>query len=450
MRKCEEKGMAHFTRRQFLKAGAGACMALGTPLVLHGCGDDEEEGRRTIQATVHTVLGDGLSDLYRMGRRAAQVLDLHESRGLSGKTVFIKPNFVVFGTPRGVDPSTGEWTKAEIVVAIAEHCLEAGAAKVSIGDGAQGVDWDWNGAVFLEGNTIFGQSNLKQAVDSLKTRFPHQLVELLCLNAVNEWEHIPSSSDHEMMLPGLKIARSFFEADHAISVPVLKTHTLANMTCSMKNYMGVTPSLPPYGSYGNAVIRDELHKAYAKSTNVGIEEAGITACFTDIVKWRKQAGKQDYAIVDCSIGIEGDGPSLVTGGKTINIKERCPANKYFLIASRDLPAADVTAARVMGMDARSMKQLRMARRLKLGETRNIRLVGDATLEEIRIPGFLKAEQVPEWAPSTTIPPCYGSTAVKKSSHAVNVLGAFGLAAGSVYLYRQLRGREQTTQKDLDL
>ena len=311
--------MLYYTRRQFLKASGGTCVVMGTPLALQGCGDDDEESRGTPKATVHTVLGDGPFDLYRMGRRAAEALGLHAGADLSGKAVFIKPNLVVFGLGFPVDPLTGEWTKAEILVGIAEQCLEAGAAKVTIGDGAQGWDWDWNGVVFLPGNTLLGGTNLNDAVDALKARFPLQKIELLCLNAVNEWALIPSSSEHEMMVSGLKIARSFYEADHVISVPVLKTHTLADMTCAMKNYVGVTPALPPYG---NGLIRTELHGAYANATSAGFRDAGITACFTDIVRWRKQTGRQDFAIIDGSIGIEADGPTMMTGGRTIDMKER--------------------------------------------------------------------------------------------------------------------------------
>jgi len=432
----------HCTRRQFLKAGAGSCVAMGIPLVLQGCGGDEEESRGSVQATVHTVLGDGPSDLHEMAKRAAGALGFCDNGELSGKTVFIKPNLVSFGTGFPVDPLTGEWTKAEILVGVAEQCLEAGAARVTIGDGAQGLEWDWNSLVFFEGTTLLGGENLQEATRSLALRFPRQEIELLCLNAVNEWEHIPSSSDHEMMRSGLKVAKSFYEADHVISVPVLKTHTFSDLTCSMKNYVGVTPAIPPYGLYGKVLQRTELHRAYANATSAGIEEAGIAACFTDIVKWRKKAGKQDYAIVDCSIGIEGDGPIIMTGGKPIDMKERCPAGKYFLMASDDLPAADATAARVMGMDAGRVKQLCMARGLGLGATRNIRVVGDATLDRIRIPDFVAAEQVPEWEPSATVPPCCEGRAEKGPSHAANVIGSFGLAAGSIHLYRSLSGREK--------
>jgi hypothetical protein len=120
------------------------------------------------------------------------------------------------------------------------------------------------------------------------------------------------------------------------------------------------------------------------------------------------------------------------------------------IASSDLAAADATAARVMGMDAGSMKQLRMARRLGLGATRNIHVAGEATLDEIRIPDFVAAEHVPEWVPSATIPPCCEGATQKKTSHAANTLGAFGLTAGSIYLYRQLHNRYKTKEKDFDL
>jgi uncharacterized protein (DUF362 family) len=437
--------MSPFTRRQFLKASAGTWLSLGTPLLVQGCGGDDEKDRQAVpsaRATVNAVLGDGPSDLYRMGRRAAELLGLHAGGGLSGKTVFIKPNFVVLGAGSPVDPETGEWTKAEIVVGIAEQCLEAGAGKVSIGDGAQGVDWDWRSLVFFQGNTVFEKTNLKDAVDSLRAGYPHQRIELLCLNEVNEWGHIPSSSRHEMMEPGLKIARSFYEADHVISVPVLKTHSLADMTCSMKNYVGVTPSLPPYGIYGQGLIRSELHKAYANAASGGIDRAGIEACFTDIVRWRRGAGKKDLAIVDCSIGIEGDGPTLVTGGLTMDVRKRVPAGSFFLLASDDLAAADAIAATVMGLDTAHLKQLRLAERLGIGETRSIRLVGDATLDRLRIRDLVKATQFDEWGVASTLPQSWAGSSRRKENQIANAVGAFGLAAGSIVLYRHLHDHDR--------
>ena len=93
------------------------------------------------------------------------------------------------------------------------------------------------------------------------------------------------------------------------------------------------------------------------------------------------------------------------------------------------------------MDVGNLKQLRMASRLGLGTTRNVRVVGDAPLDRIRIPDFVAAEQVPAWGPSATMPHCRKGAGQEKMSHVVNSLGGFALAAGSIYLYRQLHNRQ---------
>ena len=197
-----------------------------------------------------------------MGKKAAEALGLQKNGDLSGKTVFIKPNLVSFGLGLPVDPLTGEWTKAEIVVGIAEQCLEAGAARVTIGDGAQGLEWDWNSVALLPGEyDLHRRRTLKEAVDLLKTRFPLQVIELQCLNAVNEWEHIPSSSDHETrMFSGSRSPGAFYEADHVISVPVLKTHTLRRHDLFDEELCGGYASVPPYVNSGNPLVRSNLHQ----------------------------------------------------------------------------------------------------------------------------------------------------------------------------------------------
>lgn len=86
--------------------------------------------------------------------------------------------------------------------------------------------------------------------------------------------------------------------------------------------------------------------------------------------------------------------------------------------------------------------LRIADRLGLGATRNIRIVGDAALDQIRIPDSAPAGQVPEWEPSSAIPASFGGVDETKSSRAANVAVGFGLAAGSIYLCRSLARRKQ--------
>jgi uncharacterized protein (DUF362 family) len=418
-----------------LKVGAGTCLALGTSFVLEGCGNGDENGLAdtvTGEVAVHTILGDELADLYDMGRRAAQALGIHPESDFSGKSVFIKPNFMSMGLGHPFDPHLGECTKAEIVVGIAEQCLRAGADKVTIGDGARQVAWDWSSIVFLKDCRVFGKTDLKEAVAWLKAAYPRQQVELFCLNAVDEWEHIPSSSDHEIMLQGLKIARSFYDADHVISVPVMKTHLMADLSFSMKNLVGVTPIVAPYGS--GAFARYALHLAYADARSGGVENAGIAGCFTDILRWRKSVGKEDFAIIDCSIGLEGDGPTIIMDlGKPIDIRERNPSGKYFLLASKDLVAADATASRVANQEPRSLQQLRMAANLGLGEIDRIRIVGDATLEQVRIHDFRSAVQFqPEWGASATVPPSFHGIRSNDKSRLFNALISLSIPTSAIY------------------
>ena len=209
------------------------------------------------------------------------------------------------------------------------------------------------------------------------------------------------------------IARSYWEADHAISVPVMKTHRWSDVTCSMKNLVGVTPLKPPYGT---SYLRDRVHAAYAHAGSGGFENAGIAGCFTDICRWRKEAGKEDFAIIDCSIGIEGNGPMLTPEApNVVDTKERSPMGKYFLLASNDLAAADATVVRVMGRDAKEVKQLVMASRLGIGEIEEVDIIG-ATLDQLRIPDFKWVEApVPEWGVEESPLPSLPESSVLASS-----------------------------------
>ncbi len=431
--------MADLTRRDLIRLGTGLCVTLGTSRMLVGCGNGGEggacDGCRPA-ATVHTVLGDTLSDLYQMGRQAAQSLGINAGFDLSGRSVFIKPNLIRLGVGIPFAPESGDCTKGEILVAVAQQCLEAGARKVVIGDGGQAIDWDWSSLTFFEGSTVFGKTNLREAVDWLRTEHPLQEIELACLNKLDQWERIPSCSENEIMQEGLPIGRSFFEADHVISVPVLKTHFIADVTLSMKNFVGVTSALPPFG---NSVLRLGVHQAYEDAISAGFEKAGIEACFLDVLKWRKEAGKQDFAIIDGSIGVEENGPATFVGmGKTIDIKQRSPAGKYFLLASNDLAAADATAARIMNHDVDEMKQLLMARKLGLGEIHNIRVVGDAKIEDLIIPDFERVEQGSQWDVSATMPQSVGQHVSRRESHRANVLGSLALSAGMICLLKRSR------------
>jgi uncharacterized protein (DUF362 family) len=434
--------MGKFTRRDFLKASAGTCAALGTSQILSCI-------PKVATSTVYVEFGNQLSDLYQMAGNAAHAIGIGSGGvNMSGTTVFIKPNLICMGQT-DFTPKLGDVTKAEVIIGIAEQCLKSGADKVTIGDGAHGLSWDWSTIGFLNGNTVFDTTNIQDAVSHLQAAFPTQTIELSCLHEVDEWKYIPSSSTVKLMAPGLKVAKSFYEADHMITIPVLKNHQWADISCAMKNLFGVVTAKPPYGSVPGPtwMMRDSVHSSYANTTSGGEQQAGIEAAFIDILKWRKDAGKQDFAIMDCSIGVEGNGPraSPFGLGKAIDIKARSNIERYFLLASDDIVAVDATSSRIMGHKVTDIRQLRMADYLQLGEITDIDLTG-ALLGELSIPDWITAKQVEEWGVASTVPAAFHGTNMRQRSQMVNTMAGLGLPVSMIGGLRAWHQRKKTCCK----
>lgn len=378
-------------RREFLKAGVGATAAVVVPSFLHlGC----ETGGSGATPTVHAVVGTELTGLYDMGMQAAEAAGIRGT-AMAGATVFIKPNLVALGMEMfgcGYDPSTGECTKPEIVAGVAEQCLKAGAAKVTIGEGSQTDTWNWRDIVFLPGTTVQGATNLGDFVAGLNARHGEGRADLVCLHEADLWDAVPSSSPKDYLADGIFVGRAFAQADHVISVPVIKTHQWALMSGAMKNLFGVAS----IHKHGNGISRCKLHTGYDGVPCHGVDDAGVSGAFVDIVRWRKEQGFRDFAIVDGSICLEGDGPhkAPVNNGLSIHMKARNAAGRYFVLASDDLVAADAMIAALINIPWTDVKALRMAQFLGLGAVEDVVLKG-ATVEELRIADWARPELRPE-------------------------------------------------------
>ncbi len=308
-------------------------------------------------AKVATIRG---KDLAQMTRDALDVFGGAASIIRPGDKVFIKPNLMAAGFLDINVMTTGNCTKCEIVIAVAEECLKAGAGKVIIGDGAQMPRFDYEKMVSLDSST-----NMAAEVARLNAAYPGK-VSLACLLADSpEWRSIPSPSTG---LGDIRVSNLILDADRLISVPVIKTHFMTKFTASLKNWVGGT-STEDYG-YGTP-SRMRLHNA------VG----GMDQCLIDIA-----AGiKPDFAIIDGSICGEGNGPYIFPGitGDPVDMMER--NGQWVILASDDLLAADITAARMIGMDLCTVKHLNMAYQQGLGQAcqDRIELVG-ATLDELKV------------------------------------------------------------------
>jgi uncharacterized protein (DUF362 family) len=160
-------------------------------------------------------------------------------------------------------------------------------------------------------------------------------------------------------------------ADKIITIPVAKTHCWAQLTLSLKNFIGVTP-LGRYGVLLSGGSWDRGQGLDHSSTR------SIARVYLDVV-----AGIQpDLAIVDFSIGVEGDGPSVGGDwGRPVDMRDRL--GSWLVLASTDIVAADATAARIMSHNVDNISQLTMAHDMGLGTIAEeaIEIIGE-TLENL--------------------------------------------------------------------
>ncbi|MBN1512171.1 MAG: DUF362 domain-containing protein [Phycisphaerae bacterium] len=361
------------SRRDFLKHGLCTGLSLGTGSLLAGCSADDAITPETPPfapsnepARVSVVRGTNLEALTR------QALDACGGAGAvvaPGETVFIKPNLVGAGMVHHPLFTTGECTKPEIFLTVAEECLRAGAAKVIIGDGGQVDRFAWNEMLTLDGST-----SVPEKVDWLNGRYDGT-IQLACLNADSPgWDTIPAGPSGLGQIYVSSLAR---RAHRIISIPVIKTHRFAQMTLSLKNMMGVTPAAY-YGQPG-LTYRTKIHNA----------PAGLEQAFLDIAT----ALRPDLVIVDGSIGCEGNGPHVMPGwwGTTVDLRDRL--GDWVLLAGRDPVAADATAARMTGHEPSAIRHLLMAFNQGLGQLReDLTELDGATLDELRV-DWLPAEPV---------------------------------------------------------
>ena len=287
-------------RREFLAALAAAPLAAAA-----ACGQRKYDPARFQRPAVSPVFlsavtdySADLADVVLRGMRELQV-------DVAGKRVLLKPNMVEY------EPGSAINTNPSVIVGTAIAMRRAGAAEVVVGEGP-GHQRDIEYLLTATGLSDYLREHRIRFVD---------------LNTDDvEWRELASnfSGIGRMALPV-----SVLNADLVVSLPKLKTHHWAGMTCSMKNFFGVVPGA-----------------VYGWPKNV-LHTHGIFGPIVDLVA----TVRPGLTIVDGIVGMEGDGPIMGN-----------PRGFGVLAMSTDLVAADATCARVLGFDAAKLPYLNTAGR----------------------------------------------------------------------------------------
>ncbi|HEX4274329.1 MAG TPA: DUF362 domain-containing protein [Bryobacteraceae bacterium] len=289
------------TRREILGAAVAG-------MALTRCGSS-----KTKSAQTRRVPALGYKSAVSIVKAPAYTTDVYDTvyrmvadhrLNVRGKRIVLKPNLVEF------DPHTSINTHPMVVHAAYEAFRRLGAADVKIaeGPGHRRATLDLaDAAGYFSTVPKFEDLFTDLNLDSVAKRLVPQ----------------PVSQLKELYLPC-----TVLDCDLLVSLPKMKTHHWAGATLAMKNLFGLIPG----GVYGWP--KNVLHWA------------GIPQSIVDI----HHLFPRQFAIVDGIIGMEGNGPIQGT-----------PKNSGVLVAGSDVVAVDATCCRIMGIDAKKIDYLKIAR-----------------------------------------------------------------------------------------
>ena len=222
---------------------------------------------------------------------------------LTGRRVFLKPNMVEYELDTVIN------THPHVVAGAAIACRRAGASEVVVGEGpGHRRDMEY----------LLTSTGLHDQLREQRIRFVDLNHDDVAVVPLQSW----FTGLQELALPV-----TLLDSDFVISLPKLKTHHWAGMTCSMKNLFGTVPGAV-YGWPKNPL---HVH--------------GIANSILDLTA----TIRPHFAIVDGVIAMEGDGPIM---GR--------PRSLGFVAMGSDPVAVDATCARVIGLDPYKIEYLQPA------------------------------------------------------------------------------------------
>ena len=229
----------------------------------------------------------------------------------SRSTVLIKPN-VVNPSPSG----SGHVTDARVTEAVTRVVLETNPRTVVIGEGSS-VGYDFRG--------------LKDTMHCLEVSGTAGVARRLGVELVdlNRDERVEVRAENAYVMETFAVARTAWEADVIVCLPVVKTHVRTGITCELKNMKGVLPG-------------------YEKKRS---HRMGLDRAIVDL----NRLMRPHLTVVDALVGLEGT--------------HTHPEDRVQLgvvLAGTDVVAVDAVCATLMGFDAALVHHIRLAAEAGLG------------------------------------------------------------------------------------
>lgn len=268
------------------------------------------------KSLVHGIHQDDESKIGGAMQSCLKAIDVDEIIKESSY-IILKPNYVTDETYR-----EGNVTNPNILEAIIEYIKAInGDARLAIGEGGETSSTD----------RAFTLNKLPELCKQ-------QDIELIDFNH-DATENIEIKGATALTKP-IKIAKNALKCDLLISIPSLKTHSMAGTTLSLKNFMGTLSR--------KSIMHSKLDQK-----------------IVDLYSFFRPKAK--FAIIDgCPFGSEG----FECGGN--------PIKHDIILASKDLVALDTVGTHIMGKDPAKIGYLKIA---------NEREFGKNTINDIRVEGI---------------------------------------------------------------
>lgn len=254
------------------------------------------------------------------------------------KSVLIKPN-LVHGAPPGKSLSTNVY----VINAVIKWLRKKGIDKITVAEGSGMM------------NTM-GEFK-KARYDLLNAPF----VDL------NHDSYIKAKVNDALEWPEIEVAKTFYNAEYVIDMPVAKCHNMAGVTLGIKNLMGVLK--PIESEYGTkAAIHPEWDdKSMPEKQAKELFERRLI----DLLRVKPI----DLTIIDGTYGLQ------------LHESSHDVVKTNFIIASDDVIAADMLCAKVIGFEPNEVYHIKLAQQV-LGDRRLI-IAGDK-------PKFFNFKKSPTW------------------------------------------------------
>ncbi len=246
-----------------------------------------------------------MADLWSYGETVPRILNALGADSVlrHQKRILIKPNLIEARQA----PIT---TDVRCIEAIVGYCREVSTAEITVADGAGGCETD--------------ECFEKLGFRGIEREYGVKLVDL------NHAKTVTLTDESNVFLKEFHVPEVVLES-YLITVPVLKAHSMADVTLGMKNMMGTAPERY-YGSGGH-YKKWGLHKK-------------LNCAIIEINKFRKP----DLTLIDAAVGMAVGhlwGPECAP-----------PVNR--IVASFDPVAADRVGCDLLKKDWRQVEHLRLA------------------------------------------------------------------------------------------